>query len=190
VLVWLAAVLAAGCSGGDEGAPGEAGGAPQENLIRVPPRYKVVDSLFLTSVGSSAGEKLRRKIGDAQAGRALLAVAGGGAEPVRTLASGFDWAVAEHVARGRIRILVPGITAAKVVVTVDGKVVWQHEKDAAEVLSPEIDLEPPAASASRPSHPVLIIHVEGTGLHGTGGVTDVLILRSRVAAATAPAGAP
>jgi len=182
----MAAMLAAAAAVAAAGCDGDGGGAatrPAGGAVRVPKTLEVVDSLFRDSPGRSAGERLRRKLGDAEAARAVLVVVGGRGEPVRTLVSGFTWTPDRPSVSGRFRLLIPEQTAATVTLKVGEAELWAHSADRdAGVLSPWIEM-PADASGVGPVR----ITVAPTGPYGTGGVTDVLICRAAEGAATAPA---
>ncbi len=175
------AVLLAGCP--EPEGSGSAATRPATAVVRVPVTLKPADSLFFNAPGKSAGGKLRRKLGDAEAARAVLSVVGGEGEPVRTLVTNFTWTPAERSVRTRFRLLIPGIIAATVSVSVGGDELWSHSADDGGVLSPWID----GGAASEP----VTIRVAGTGAYGTGGVTDIVICHAREGLATSrPATAP
>jgi len=173
------AALLAGCGGDRQ--PATRPAPEDKQAVTVPPAYEVVDSLFFTAPGVTVEDRLEKKLGDVQAGEAVLAVTGGEGAPLRTLINEFDWVPSEEVATGKVRLFVPAMAGAEIAAVVDDETVWQHAEDGTDVLSPTIDLGD--------GRHVLVISVRGTGSYGVGGVSDVLILRSKVPAATRAAAA-
>jgi len=172
-VILLSAGLLAGC----ETPTGEtATTQPNGGEVVVPESLYVADALVFGSPGRSLDERLRRRLGDDEAAGVLRRSVNGSGRPVRTLLTSVTLSPRLEAVAGRFRLLVPAASQATVTIRVGDQAIWTRiSEDERHVLSPWIELPegPPAGP--------LTIRVEGDG-----GVTDLLICRSREAVATQP----